>query len=101
MGSSIIAAGPWLRGPWELAHRIVIRCMGHEYVVHMQVIDCDLGHAFYTHGNYYPCPVATVPGKPLDDAWTTFENRVRRQMDIAPRPAPEIKENADVDDSHI
>ena len=93
----IVAKGPWVRGPGELPHRVVLRESHGEFIVHLQVIDTDLGHAFFTHGNYYPCPLATIPGKPLTDAWTTFEDRVRRGLDIGPRP---IQQPEGSDDGH-
>jgi len=95
----VVATGPWVKGPGELPHRVVLREVRSEFIVHLQVIDTDLGHAFYTHGNYYPCPLATVPAKPLASAWTTFEDRVRRGLDIGPRPRQQ-PEAIDDDQGH-
>ena len=87
-GNDIVAAGPWVRGSCELAHRVVLRVERSTFVVHLQVIDVDLGHAFYTHGNYYPCPLEINHGDSLTDAWTRFEDRVRRSLDMESRPVP-------------
>ena len=93
----IVATGPWIKGSNELPHRIVLREGRDELIVHLQVIDVELGHAFFTHGNYYTCPLSVDKGQPLTAAWTRFEDRVRRGLDIGPRPHPQPEEDFDED----
>ena len=50
----IIAMSPQITGePHTLPHRIVLRDLGSEFVVHMQVIN-ENGARSYFHGNYVP-----------------------------------------------
>jgi hypothetical protein len=75
----IIAMSPQITGePHTLPHRIVLRDLGSEFVVHMQVIN-ENGARSYFHGNYVP----KRDGDALATAWAHFERRARHTMNIA------------------
>ena len=74
----IIAMSPQITGePHTLPHRIVLRDLGSEFVVHMQVIN-ENGARSYYHGNYVPKRDVTALAK----AWAHFERRARRTMNL-------------------
>jgi hypothetical protein len=75
----IIAMSPQIAGePHTLPHRIVLRDLGSEFVVHMQVIN-ENGARSYFHGNYIP----KRDQEALAKAWAHFERRARYTMNIA------------------
>lgn len=82
----IIAASPIIpRDQHTLAHRIVIRDMGDEFVVHMQVWEGD--KTYFHHGNYFKksnaAPsVAMSDREALSKAWAAFERRSRRTLGL-------------------
>jgi hypothetical protein len=75
----VIAAGPWVKGLGETPHRIVLRVVREEYVVHEQVISSSYDNVYYQTGNYYR--IAEEGSLAL--AWCKFENRVRIKLDLA------------------
>ena len=83
----IIAASPIMpRDQHTLPHRIVIRDLGDELVVHMQVWEPD-GHVFFCHGNYFKksndaTSAAESDQEALKKAYTCFDRRARRTLHI-------------------
>src|SRR5690349_14817732 len=83
-----VAHSPIVTGRGTLPHRIVIRDMGDQYVVHMEIH--EPGKApWYHQGNY-------IPKKPdareaLWRAWEVFEERSRRALLMDPPPADRLK----------
>ncbi len=73
----IVATSPTIpKSECTLAHRIVIRDLGDEYVVHMQIFE---GEKHYFHqGNYYRKQHENA----LARAWACFETRARRTLHI-------------------
>ena len=78
----IIATSPTVPADeYTLAHRIVIRDMGDQYVVHMQVFGRGRGRLVQSHGNYFPkrkaARVTTRPTrKPYVSAYEKFERTI-------------------------
>jgi hypothetical protein len=65
-----------------LAHRMVIRDQGNQFVVHMQVFEAS-GTTSFCHGNYFlksnaAESVAMSDREALGKAWAAFERRSRR-----------------------
>lgn len=78
----IIAHSPIATGRGMLPHRIVIRDMGDQYVVHMEIHEPDK-RPWYHQGDYIPKrPDAS---KALSRAWRRFEERARQTMQLDPR----------------
>ena len=83
----IIASSPIIpRDKQTLPHRIVIRDLGDEFVVHMQVWEND-GRTFFHHGNYFKksnaaSSVAMSDREALAKAWAAFERRSRRTLGL-------------------
>ena len=67
MIDDIIAAGPWrdenceMSKPW----RVVLRDLGHELVVHVQIKNPD-GTCFFEHGDYFHKPADLQSFKKID-----------------------------------
>jgi hypothetical protein len=84
---TIIAASPMVQGSCECPHRIVIRDLGTQYVVHMQIFDGEQKPWFH-QGDYFTktndsAPIAHPPGaEGLCRAWARFEERVRRSLQM-------------------
>jgi hypothetical protein len=101
----IIAASPMVQGSCESPHRIVIRDLGDQYVVHTQVVD-GTQKPWFHQGDYFvktndSAPIAHPPGaEGLRKAWARFEERVRRSLQM-PRPDQRAKEIADIAESII
>lgn len=50
---SIIASSPLVAGSCECPHRVVLRDIGREYVVHTQVVPADGSGSTFFHGGHY------------------------------------------------
>lgn len=74
----IIATGPWVAEPGYLDRRVVLRDMGHQYVVHTQGADDD-GEVSYNEGNYFP--KLDTPNSALSRAFAAFTHRIGRLLD--------------------
>jgi hypothetical protein len=85
-GCDVIAASPWLKGPCEMANRIVLRDTESDYVVHMQVCPVagdesegqPVGKPFFTSGNYLHKSNSLA----LQSAWAKFCSRSTRLMNL-------------------
>jgi len=82
---SIIATSPMVQGSGEVPHRIVIRDLGDQYVVHTQIFD-GTQKPYFLAGDYFrktndsiahPPTALTPPIEALSKAWKRFEERVR------------------------
>jgi len=102
---SIIAASPMVQGPAECPHRIVIRDLGDQYVVHTQVFD-GVQKPWFHQGDYFvktndSAPIAHPPGaEALCKAWARFDERVRRALQT-PKPDHRVSEVADIAETII
>ena len=101
---TVIAASPVFQGACEVPHRIVLRDLGKQYVVHMQCFD---GHRrpYFHQGDYFPktndsSPVAKPPAEALCKAWARFEERVRRTLQL-PSTDHQLKQLADIAEAII
>ena len=103
--SKVIASSPLIREPGLLPHRIVIRELGDQYVVHTQVIEPGK-KPWYHQGDYFPkqsaAPTAgTSDTQSLRKAWVRFEARCRRLLAMEPPHAKQLKEIADIAEAII
>jgi hypothetical protein len=101
---SIIAASPMFQGPAECPHRIVIRDLGDQYVVHTQIFD-GVQKPYFHQGDYFvktndSAPVANPPAEALCKAWARFEERVRRSLQM-PKPDQKVRQVADIAETII
>jgi hypothetical protein len=102
---TIIAASPMVQGSCECPHRIVIRDLGTQYVVHTQVFD-GVQKPWFHQGDYFTktndsAPIAHPPGaEGLCKAWARFEERVRRSLQM-PKPDQMVREVADIAETII
>ena len=83
---TIIAASPMFQGAAECPHRIVIRDLGDQYVVHTQIFD-GVQKPYFHQGDYFvkkndSAPVGHPPADALCKAWARFEERTRRTMQM-------------------
>lgn len=101
---SIISASPLVpKSECTLSHRIVLRDLGDQYVVHMQVFP-DEGNPYFHLGNYVP----KKDDGALARVWEHFERRARLTLNLPPPPdiqqvagvAQEIIETLLPDDIH-
>jgi hypothetical protein len=82
----IIAASPIIpKSEHTLPHRVVIRDLGHEYVVHTQI--WEDGKTYFHQGHYFakstaPASVAQPDNVALGKAWAAFERRSRRTLGL-------------------
>jgi hypothetical protein len=102
---TVIAASPMVRGGSEVPHRIAIRDLGDQYVVHTQIFD-GVRKPYFHQGDYFPktndsAPVAHPPAEALCKAWARFEERARRTMQLALPPTKKLIEVANIADSII
>jgi hypothetical protein len=102
---SIISASPMFQGPAECPHRIVIRDLGNQYVVHTQIFD-GVQKPYFHQGDYFAktndsAPVANPPAESLCKAWGRFEERVRRSLQMGAVPAKRLAEVADIAETII
>jgi hypothetical protein len=101
----IIASCPIVHEPELLPHRIEIRDLGGQYVVHTQVLEPGK-KPWYHQGDYFPkgtgAPSAhESDAESLRKAWTRFEERVRRSLNVEPLPARRLAEFSDIAESVI
>jgi hypothetical protein len=96
--SEIIAHSPIHREKGLLPHRIVIRDLDDQYVVHTQVFEGD--QSFFHQGSYFP-KLEGNPDEALAKAWERFEERSRHTMMMPPTPAKRFIEVADIAESII
>jgi hypothetical protein len=102
---TIIAASPMVQGSCECPHRIVIRDLGNQYVVHTQVFD-GVQKPWFHQGDYFTktndsAPIAHPPGaEGLCKAWGRFEERVRRSLQM-PKPDVKVRQVADIAETII
>ncbi len=84
---TIIASSPMVQGSCECPHRIVIRDLGDQYVVHMQIFD-GVQKPYFYQGDYFTktndsAPIAHPPdAEALCKAWARFEERTRRTLQM-------------------
>jgi hypothetical protein len=102
---SIIAASPMVQGSCESPHRIVIRDLGDQYVVHTQIHD-GVQKPYFHQGDYFvktndSAPVANPPAEALCKAWARFEERTRRSLSMEPPPARKLAEVGDIAETII
>lgn len=70
--ASIIASSPLSCGEHEIPHRVVLRDLGREYVVHTQAVPADGGgNIFFHSGHYFSKRCAGA----LQDAFAKFVER--------------------------
>ena len=101
---TIIASSPLFKGNCEVPHRIVLRDLGNQYVVHVQCFD---GHQkpYFHQSDYFPktndaAPVAKPPAEVLCKAWARFEERARRSLQM-PSHEHKLKAVADIAETII
>ena len=101
----IIAASPMVQGSSESPHRIVIRDLGDQYVVHTQIVD-GVQKPYFHQGDYFvktndSALIAHPPGvEGLCKAWARFEERVRRSLQM-PKPDQKVRQVADIAETII
>ena len=103
--SRIVAASPVVHEPGLLPHRIVIRDLGDELVVHTEVLEPGK-KPWYHQGDYFPKRNGAGTAKESDatalhKAWARFEERVRRSLRFDPPPAKRLAEVTDIADTII
>jgi hypothetical protein len=101
----IVAASPMVHEPGLLPHRIVIRDLGDQHVVHTQVFEPGK-KPWYHQGDYFSKPsVAPTAGESdseaLRRAWTRFEERSRRSLGMEAPLARRLAEVSDIAESII
>jgi hypothetical protein len=102
---TIIAASPMVQGSCESPHRIVIRDLGDQYVVHTQIVD-GVQKPYFHQGDYFvktndSALIAHPPGvEGLCKAWARFEERVRRSLQM-PEPDQKVRQVADIAETII
>ena len=103
--SSIVAASPVIHESGMLPHRIVIRDLGDQFVVHTEVFEPDK-KPWYHQGDYFPkrsdaSTAAESDTVALRKAWVRFEERVRRSLRMDPPPAKRLAEVSDIAETII
>ncbi len=102
--TSVVAGLPLLQGSCELPHRIVIRDLGDQYVVHTQIFEG--GRSWYHQGDYFTKTNDSGPvvhpqnAEPLKKAWERFEARTRLALNM-PDHAERLKQVADIAETII
>jgi hypothetical protein len=101
----IIASSPIVHEPGLLPHRIVIRDLGGQYVVHTEVLE-PRRKPWYHQGDYFRkgkgVPSAQESdAEALRKAWSRFEERVRRSLNMDRPPAQRLAEVSDIAESII
>jgi hypothetical protein len=79
-----VALSPLIQEDGTFPHRIVIRDMGDQYVVHTQVVEPGR-KAWYHNGDYFPKRDGNTAA--LEKAWERFEARSRSALRM-PRAKP-------------
>ncbi len=103
-GSDVIASSPMiLADDTTLAHRIVLRDQGDQFVVHTQIFEGS--KSYFEHGNYFPKrkgegTLAEHNRIELRKAWVKFEERSRRILGME-NELHDYKAAADVAESII
>jgi hypothetical protein len=77
--NDIIASSPWVQGNGDMPHRIVMRDLSDDWVVHTQVIDVHNNNVSFMWGSYTPKRCGDAGFATL---WETFEGRCRRHLGI-------------------
>ena len=77
--SDIIASSPWVQGNCEQPHRIVLRDLGDDWVVHTQGIDVHNRSVYFMWGSYRP---KQSGDKGVALLWNNFEERCRKHLGI-------------------
>jgi hypothetical protein len=77
---TIVATSPEIQGNMELPHRLVIRDLGDQYVVHMQIY--EKGRTYFHAGIYFPKKDDPSPNASLKKAWACFERRTRVALGV-------------------
>jgi hypothetical protein len=93
-----IAHSPVRREKGLLPHRIVIRDLGDQFVVHTQVLE-DGKKPWYNHGDYVP--KKDKPAEALAKAWEHFERRSRNLLAMPEPPAKQLHAVADIAETII
>jgi hypothetical protein len=101
----IIAASPIIREPGLLPRRIVIRDLGNQYVVHMQVLEPGT-KPWYHQGDYFRkgndvSAAHESDAEALRKAWSRFEERARRSLNMDRPPSQRLAEVSDLAESII
>ena len=101
----IVAASPVVREPGMLPHRIVIRDLGDQHVVHTEVLEPGKV-PWYHQGDYDPkryqaATAAESDREALRKAWARFEERARQSLRMAPPPARRLAEVSDIAEAII
>ena len=102
---TVIAASPMIQGGGELPHRVVIRDLGDQYVVHTQIFD-GVQKPYFHQGDYFvktndSAPVAHPPAEALCKAWARFEERARLALQMELPPIKKLVEVASIAESII
>jgi hypothetical protein len=98
--TSIVASSPVVQETGLLPHRIVIRDLDDQYVVHTEVFEPKT-KPWYHQGDYIP-KLSDVPTAKESDAqamrkaWARFEERARRSLRMDPPPDKRLGEVADI-----
>jgi hypothetical protein len=101
----IVTASPVVHEPGLLPHRIVIRDLGDQFVVHTQVFEPEK-KPWYHQGDYFlkQCDPSTAGKSDADvlrKAWARFEERTRRSLGMEPPPVRRLAEVSDIAQSII
>ena len=103
--AAIIAASPVVHEQGVLPHRIVVRDLGDQHVVHTQVLEPGK-HPWYHQGDYFPkrseATTATESdADALRKAWARFEERARHSLRMDLPPAKLLAEVSDIAETII
>jgi hypothetical protein len=101
----IVAASPLVHESGTLPHRIVIRDLGDQHVVHTQVFETGK-EPWYHQGDYFPkqCDAPTAgesDAEALRKAWARFEERARHSLRMKQPPARRLAEVSDIAETII
>ncbi len=81
----IIAHSPTKVETGTFPHRIVLRDLGDQYVVHTEIFE-ESRKPWYLHGDYFPKKKLDSGAEALRKAWFRFEERSRRLLNIDIEP---------------
>ena len=94
-----------VQGSCECPHRIVIRDLGNQYVVHTQIFD-GVQKPYFHQGDYFAktndsAPIAHPPGaEGLCKAWARFEERLDAHLQMR-QLERQVQEVADIAETII
>jgi arylsulfatase A-like enzyme len=96
--SDVIAHSPMIEGHGQFPHRIVLRDLGDQFVVHTEVHEPEK-KPWYCQGNY----VQKRPDEhdAIRRAWKHFERRSRHALSLAPPPEETLKHVSDIAETII